>query len=152
MKIQSLNPRAMIAHLNLYIGIMFGRAKITREEREMLATAISSVNQCDYCKIHHGEALNHYWKDKARVVGFVNDPEMFELPEKQRKMIDYAIKLTKQPHKVSKEDIETLRKVGFSDDDILLINMIASYFNFVNRIALGLGVEFSEEEVSGYKY
>ncbi len=38
------------------------------------------------------------------------------------------------------------------DEDILLVNLIISYFNFVNRIALGLGVGFSEEEVKGYKY
>ncbi|HKK03778.1 MAG TPA: peroxidase-related enzyme, partial [Gammaproteobacteria bacterium] len=43
------------------------------------------------------------------------------------------------------------RKSGFSDEDILLANLIISYFNFVNRIALGLGVEHSEEEVQGYK-
>ena len=39
-----------------------------------------------------------------------------------------------------------------TDEDILNINLVVSYFNFVNRIANGLGVEFSEEEVKGYKY
>jgi len=47
---------------------------------------------------------------------------------------------------------ERLRQAGFSDEDILSINLIVSYFNFVNRIALGLGVEFSEAEVRGYNY
>ncbi|MGM0510932.1 MAG: peroxidase-related enzyme, partial [Thermoplasmatota archaeon] len=41
---------------------------------------------------------------------------------------------------------------GFGDDDILNIDLVASYFNFVNRIALGLGVEFLPEEVKGYDY
>jgi uncharacterized protein YciW len=45
-----------------------------------------------------------------------------------------------------------LKQNGWNDEDILLTNLIVSYFNFVNRIALGLGVEFSEEEVKGYKY
>ena len=152
MKIQSLNPRAMMAHLDLYVGIMFGRSKLSREEREMLATAVSTVNQCDYCQIHHGEALNYYWKDKNRVEQFINDLEGFNLSKRLRRMIDYGIKLTKSPQKMSKKDIDSLRDVGFSDDDILLINMIVAYFNFVNRIALGLGVEFSEEEITGYKY
>jgi uncharacterized protein YciW len=48
--------------------------------------------------------------------------------------------------------VSKLRETGWKDEDILLINMIVSYFNFVNRIALGLGVEFSEEEIAGYKY
>jgi alkylhydroperoxidase family enzyme len=43
-----------------------------------------------------------------------------------------------------------LRAVGLSDQDILDVSLITAYFNFVNRIALGLGVAFSDEEVSGY--
>jgi hypothetical protein len=38
-----------------------------------------------------------------------------------------------------------------ADEDILLANLVVAYFNFVNRIALGLGVEHGAEEVSGYK-
>jgi len=43
------------------------------------------------------------------------------------------------------------RRVGFNDGDILNINLITSYFNFVNRIALGLGVRFTPEEAKGSK-
>jgi len=39
-----------------------------------------------------------------------------------------------------------------ADEDILTVNLIASYFNFVNRIALGLGVAFATNEVEGYEY
>jgi len=52
---------------------------------------------------------------------------------------------------MKREDIDALRDAGYSDVDILNINLIMSYFNFVNRIALGLGVEYSSEEVRGYK-
>ena len=61
-------------------------------------------------------------------------------------------KLTKTPYEVNKEDVEELQKSGFTDENILNINLITSYFNFVNRIALGLGVEFSEDANIGYKY
>lgn len=44
-----------------------------------------------------------------------------------------------------------LRDVGLADEDILLTNLVVAYFNFVNRIALGLGVEHGADEVSGYK-
>lgn len=43
------------------------------------------------------------------------------------------------------------RSSRFDDADILLITLIVGYFNFVNRIALGLGMEFSEDEMRGYK-
>jgi AhpD family alkylhydroperoxidase len=46
---------------------------------------------------------------------------------------------------------EALGEAGLADDDILLVSLIVAYFNFVNRIALGLGVACSEAEVEGYK-
>jgi len=67
-------------------------------------------------------------------------------------VLRYSEKLTREPHKITENDIAKLKESGWKDEDILLINLIVSYFNFVNRIALGLGVEFSEEEIKGYKY
>jgi len=65
-------------------------------------------------------------------------------------MLDYVVKLTKAPDKITQADIESLHQCGFTDESILDMNLIVSYFNFVNRIALGLGVEFTPEEVRGY--
>jgi alkylhydroperoxidase family enzyme len=45
-----------------------------------------------------------------------------------------------------------MRESGLSDADIPSVNLVVSSFNFVNRIAEGLGVEHSEEEVTGYPY
>ncbi|QXD13835.1 hypothetical protein GQ464_010165 [Rhodocaloribacter litoris] len=53
---------------------------------------------------------------------------------------------------MTEADVAALREAGFSDRDILDINLIVSYFNFVNRIASGLGVDFSPEEAGGYRY
>ena len=74
------------------------------------------------------------------------------LPEKTRKMLEYVVKLTKTPSAVTQDDIKILRQHEFSDEDILSINLITSYFNLVNRIASGLGVEFTPDEIRGYKY
>ncbi len=56
-------------------------------------------------------------------------------------MLRYAVKLTKTPWKMQAEDVEKLRQHGFSDAAILDINQITGYYNFVNRLADGLGVE-----------
>jgi len=66
-------------------------------------------------------------------------------------VLRYSEKLTREPHKITENDIAKLKESGWKDEDILLINLIVSYFNFVNRIALGLGVEFSEEEIKRRK-
>lgn len=55
-------------------------------------------------------------------------------------MLDYAVKLTLSPAKCIEGDVKNLRETGFDDEQILLINLTASYFNFVNRMAHGLGV------------
>lgn len=151
MKAQSLNPHAMKAHMDLYVTLMFRKSDVTREERELIAVAVSAANSCEYCVNHHAEALNHYWKDGEKLRKLIQEPDSLELPERALRMLQYAVKLTKNPEQIDSTDINALRESGFSDEDILNINLITSYFNFVTRIALGLGVKFTPEEVRGYK-
>ena len=62
------------------------------------------------------------------------------LEENERVMLSYVEKLTLDATTVSRDDIEALRAVGFDDTGILQINLIASWFNYINRVADGLGV------------
>lgn len=55
-------------------------------------------------------------------------------------MLDYVATLTRRPVDVGREDVENLRANGFDDTAILQINLIASWFNYINRVADGLGV------------
>lgn len=55
-------------------------------------------------------------------------------------MLDWVAKLTLAPVKCSEADIHHLREHGFDDQAILQINLIASFFNYINRVADGLGV------------
>jgi uncharacterized protein YciW len=56
-------------------------------------------------------------------------------------MLRYVDKLTRAPGKMKREDVDLLRRAGHSDEDILHIAEVASYYAYVNRIADGLGVE-----------
>jgi uncharacterized peroxidase-related enzyme len=62
------------------------------------------------------------------------------ITEQERVMIDYVVKLTKDATKVSPLDHERLRDSGFDDRAILQITLIASWFNYINRVADSLGV------------
>ncbi|MBL8081907.1 MAG: hypothetical protein JNN26_04785 [Candidatus Obscuribacter sp.] len=55
-------------------------------------------------------------------------------------MLDYVAKLTRTPWLMQEEDIDLLRENGFDDTAVLQVNLIASYFNYINRVADGLGV------------
>jgi len=62
------------------------------------------------------------------------------LTEQERTMLDYVVKLTKDATRVSRTDHERLRQNGFDDRGILQITLIASWFNYINRVADALGV------------
>lgn len=62
------------------------------------------------------------------------------ISEQDRIMLDYVVKLTKDATKVSHADHEKLRAGGFDDRGILQITLIASWFNYINRVADALGV------------
>jgi uncharacterized peroxidase-related enzyme len=152
MKIHSLLPKTMQTHLDLYLSIMFNPSKLNREDKELIAVVVSIKNNCEYCMNHHIEALLHYWKDKRKILKLKNNLDLSFLTEQQQKIAEFSIKLTETPHKIQKTDLIHLRKQGCTDQEILEITLIASYFNFVNRMVLGLGVKYSEEEMKGYKY
>lgn len=152
MAIHSLLPDTMIKHMDLYKSIMFGKSNLSRELKEMIAVVVSKANNCDYCVNHHAEALNFYWKDDKKLQQFINDFRTIPIGDKLNILLRYAEMLTIDSANIDQSFIDEIKTFGWSDEDILLTNLIASYFNFVNRIALGLGVEFSEEEVKGYKY
>ena len=62
------------------------------------------------------------------------------LSRRERAMLDYVAKLTRTPWLMQEEDIDLLRENGFDDTAVLQVNLIASYFNYINRVADGLGV------------
>ncbi|MFW5927866.1 MAG: peroxidase-related enzyme [Thermoplasmatota archaeon] len=152
MKVHSLMPQAMDDHMDLYMSIMFKERSLSREMCELIGVVVSNENGCEYCVNHHAEALNHYWDDEERIERLKEDYKGADLDDKKSTIVEYAVKLTNTPDKVEKVDVDNLRRAGFSDKNILNINLVTSYFNFVNRIALGLGVEFSQKEVKGYDY
>lgn len=151
LKVHSLRPAALQHHLDLYMGIMFGPGGISRRQRELIAVAVSQVNRCEYCVVHHAEALGRYVRDEAELTALREQVLQPFLGVADRAMVEYAVKLTRTPHEVTESDVGALRDAGLGDEDILHINLVVAYFNFVNRIALGLGVGFSEQEVTGYK-
>jgi uncharacterized peroxidase-related enzyme len=78
--------------------------------------------------------------DKALVEALQKDYAAAPISTQDRVMLDYVIKLTKDATKVQKADIEGLRNAGFDDRGILQITLIASWFNYINRVADALGV------------
>jgi len=78
--------------------------------------------------------------DRELVEALENDYTTAPITAQERVMVDYVVKLTKDATRCSKSDIERLRATGFDDRGILQITLIASWFNYINRVADALGV------------
>ena len=88
----------------------------------------------------HAEFLRCVTLDEGLAAALRRDYTQAPLDEADRAMLDYAAKLTRHAWKVTPEDLDRLRAAGFDDRGILQINLIASWFNYINRVADGLGV------------
>ncbi len=150
--IQSLNPPALMAHMELYLKVMFGKSPLKRYQREMLGVVVSAANRCPYCVEHHRQALLFYWKDDDRTHRFIAEPAEAGLNAGDLALCRFAKELTLAPWESNEDKIIQLRQAGFDDRSILDATQVIAYFNFVNRMVLALGVELTEEEASGYNY
>ncbi len=152
-KIQSLRPESIVKHMDLYLEIMFTKSELSRADREMMAVIVSVNNGCEYCKMHHSEALNHYWKNENRILNFIEDFNQAELEDRQLLLCEYAKRLSLEPGKFTEDEfINRLKSAAYSDSAILDATLVISYFNFVNRIVLALGLEINPEELRCYKF
>ena len=78
--------------------------------------------------------------DQKLVDALENDYTTAPITKQERVMLDYVIKLTKDATKVGQDDLRGLRAIGFDDKAILQITLIASWFNYINRVADAWGV------------
>jgi alkylhydroperoxidase family enzyme len=78
--------------------------------------------------------------DHALVAALEEDYTRAPISEQDHVMLDYVVQLTRDATRLSPSDHERLRAVGFDDRGILQITLIASWFNYINRVADALGV------------
>jgi uncharacterized peroxidase-related enzyme len=152
LRAQSLDPKAMRAHLDLYMAAAFGKGGLTRREAEVLALSVSALNGDAYGVTHHRDALLRYAKDPAWVDALAKDPRAATLSGREKALVEYAITLTATPGKGCQKHVEALKKAGLRDEEILQAAHVVAYFNFSNRLAIGLGVELEDAADRDYHY
>ena len=78
--------------------------------------------------------------DQELVAALEEDYRSAPVSEQEKVMLDYVVQVTRDATRISPADHERLRSVGFDDKGILQITLIASWFNYINRVADALGV------------
>ena len=128
-------PAEMRAFLAYHDALMEGPSGLTKAEREMIVVATSGANDCLYCVVAHGAILRIRSKNPLLADQLAVDPAKADLTDRQRAMIDFALKLCRTPASVSASDHADLRAHGFSDDDIWDIGAVTALFALSNRMA-----------------
>jgi uncharacterized peroxidase-related enzyme len=123
------------AFVAMYNDLMLAPSGLSKLEREMIAVAVSAENRCYYCLTAHGAAVRGLSGDPVLGELMVMNYRAARLDRRQRAMLDFAAKLTTQPHAIEEEDRAALRDAGFSDRDIWDIAAVAGFFNMSNRVA-----------------
>lgn len=103
-------------------------------EREMIVVATSARNQCQYCVIAHGAILRIRAKNPLIADQLATNYRKADISDRQRAMLDYAMKISRQAEEVNEQDHTSLRNHDFDDDDIWDIGAISAFFGLSNRI------------------
>lgn len=147
----SLFPEVLEHSFSTFGLLMAPELPLTRRDHELIAATVSSLNRTHYCRNYHAFFLELVTKDKELSQAIKDDYRAAPVTEREHAMLDYAAKITLSPSCIQEEDIEKLRKQGFEDKAILQINLIASWFNYINRVADGLGVGRSKQTAAACK-
>ncbi len=145
LKIHSLRPHTLEAHMALYKNVLHHRGNsLPKWLLETIGIFVSLLNGCSYCVEHHFAGLRRLLRDDARAAAIRSalETETFAgvFDRRERALLDYAQRLTRAPAEMTDREITALRDAGLDDGEILEVNQVASYFAYVNRTVLGLGV------------
>lgn len=153
MRVHSLRPSTMTGHVVLYRAVLHDDANtVPPWLQECIASWVSILNECDYSLANHWANARHLIGDAAkadRIERALQSRRPGDAFDAECALFDYAEKLTTSPASVTERDIESMRAAGYDDGQILEVNQIVCYFNYVNRSLNGLGVT-TENDIVGY--
>lgn len=123
----------------LYNAIMYGKRGLHRADRELGAVATSRVNGCVYCASVHVQRYTQLTKRPEVMQHILDEGVDTALEPHERAIVDYAVKLTRTPHLLTKADLQPLRDLGLDDGEILDLTNAVAMFAWANRLMLTLG-------------
>ena len=154
LRVHSLRPNTMRGHMTLYKAALHDQSNtIPMWLQETVASYVSILNNCTYSLDNHWANARHLIADDAKAdaiwAALQSARPEDALDGAALAMCRYAEKLTLEPGAVVQGDVDALRAAGADDGQILEVNQIICYFNYVNRSINGLGVT-TEGDIVGY--
>jgi uncharacterized peroxidase-related enzyme len=128
-------PDEFRAFFAYHDALMDKPGNLTKAEREMIVVATSNLNQCQYCVIAHGAILRIRAKDPLIADQVAVNYRKADITDRQKAMLDFAVRVSTEAYKVSESDFATLKSHGFTEEDIWDIAAITAFFGLSNRLA-----------------
>jgi uncharacterized peroxidase-related enzyme len=131
----AFRPDEFRAFFAYHDALMDKDGGLTKAEREMIVVATSSANECQYCVIAHGAILRIRAKNPQIADQVAVNYRKADITPRQRAMLDFAMKVSREANLVSEADFAELSVHGFSQDDVWDIAAITAFFALSNRMA-----------------
>jgi len=128
-------PEEFRAFFAYHDALMDKPGNLTKAEREMIVVATSNLNQCQYCVVAHGAILRIRAKDPLIADQVAVNYRKADISDRQKAMLDFAVRVSTEAQKVSESDFATLKSHGFTEEDIWDIAAISAFFGLSNRLA-----------------
>ncbi|OWU85118.1 alkylhydroperoxidase [Oceanicola sp. 22II-s10i] len=128
-------PDEFRAFFAYHDALMEKPGNLTKAEREMIVVATSARNECQYCVIAHGAILRIRAKNPLIADQVATNYRKADLTDRQKAMIDFAMKVSQNAQAVGDADFDVLKGHGFDEEDIWDIAGIAAFFGLSNRMA-----------------
>ena len=137
----SLKPEALDVVKRLNEVLSFGNSGLSRVQEEAIATVVSVANRCRYGAMTHAGFLRRHSQDLEMASHFLSDYTQAPLSSTDRRILDFAVRITQVPSALTENDVEQLRDAGLEESQILDVVLVACLSNFMDRLANSLGVD-----------
>ncbi len=138
-------PEEFRAFFAYHDALMEKEGGLSLAEREMIVVVTSAANNCQYCVIAHGAVLRIRAKNPLIADQVAINYLKSDISEREKAMLDFAMKVQSSGSETSDSDYSTLHKHGFSDEDIWDIGAIAAFFGLSNRMVNVVGMRPNDE-------
>lgn len=138
---QTLRPDLLEAEMEAVGRILLPEDALTRVQKECILLAVSAANLNSYCVAMHCNLLRGLGLPSEEGDQVAVDHHESKLPESDKALLDFAVKLGTRPSEFSREDVPKLKALGFTEEQILEGVVVTALNNFANTLQMGLGIE-----------
>jgi len=132
-------PKAIQSQMALSASIM-GDGALTTIQKEQIGVVVSGINGSSYCMFIHMELLQRFGVEKSLARKLTTDYENAPVDPKMKVLFRFADKLTRKPYDIDDDDMALVKKAGWDDAAVRETVLTVAYFNYINRVSLGLGL------------